>query len=168
MRSKMVFFIAAFAGAVVIVILAVLIIVLVMKKKRSEKELVNGAGGSGGVGNPSPMNMGTQQETMDFNLSVQGVSGQFAGKTYTQGRDGRIIFGRQPSCQVFFGESDENVSGNHCVLFKQDGAAMLMDLGSTNGTYLEDGTRLEENAAYALHAGERFYLVNKDYMFMIK
>lgn len=175
------------AAAAVVVVVLIVIIVLVAKKKPEEsrsKVSMNANEGinlmpqpmgnpspmnMAGMGNPSPMNMGAQQpRPMDFNLSVQGVSGLFAGRTYTQGRDGRIMFGRQPSCQVVFGGNDKNVSGNHCVLYKQDGGVMLMDLGSTNGTYLENGTRLQANVAYALHAGERFYLVNKNYMFMIK
>lgn len=169
------------AAAAVFAVIVILIIVLTSKKKRSAGTASNApAPAPMPMGNPSPMNMegqmgnqqvmpmGNQPRQMDFNLSVQGVSGLFAGRTYTQGRDGRIMFGRQPSCQVVFGGNDKNVSGNHCVLFKQDGGVMLMDLGSTNGTYLENGTRLQPNVAYALHAGERFYLVNKNYMFMIK
>lgn len=184
LSTTMIIVIAAAAAAVIVIIL---IIVLATKKKPSAESSLGGSVGSNagmgnpvpqpmgnpspmnmGMGSPSPMNMGAQPRPMDFNLSVQGVSGLFAGRTYTQGRDGRIMFGRQPSCQVVFGGNDKNVSGNHCVLFKQDGGVMLMDLGSTNGTFLENGTRLQANVAYALHAGERFYLVNKNYMFMIK
>ncbi|MBR1740326.1 MAG: FHA domain-containing protein, partial [Lachnospiraceae bacterium] len=164
-------------AAVVIVLILVIVILNAKKKKASGGNY--GGGSPVNMGNPIPMNGGNQMGnpapvnapnmgTMDFNLSVQGVSGLFAGRTYAQGRDGRVMFGRQPSCQVVFGGNDKNISGNHCVLFKQDGGVMLMDLGSTNGTYLENGTRLQPNVAYALHAGERFYLVNKNYMFMIK
>ncbi len=163
------------AGVLVVIILIVVIVVLASKGKKNN----SGGGNYGGNRSPVPpqpqggMQIPPQpapqgQMGAGGMVSVQGVSGMVAGRTYVPGPDGRITFGRQPACQVVFGSTDKNISGNHCVVYRQNGGIVLMDTGSTNGTFLENGTRLQANVAYPLNPGERFYLVNQNYMFMVK
>ncbi len=48
--------------------------------------------------------------------------------------------GRAPECDVFL--DDEGVSRHHAKIIRQEDALILMDLGSTNGTY-NDGERIQ-------------------------
>lgn len=49
---------------------------------------------------------------------------------------GRIIAGRSDSCDVYF--DDISISGQHFSIEQIDGELYLQDLGSMNGTYLND------------------------------
>lgn len=58
----------------------------------------------------------------------------------------QVIMGRTANkCDVVL-EGDETLSGMHCKLFKQDGKLYLLDLGSTNGTYV-NGLPIKEAMA---------------------
>ena len=59
------------------------------------------------------------------------------------------------------------VSALHCELHYTSGRLELTDLGSTYGTFIGDGIRLEANRPYSLQAGETFYLGAPDNKFMI-
>lgn len=166
-NTTLIIIICAVAGVVVIFVI-ILIIVLSKKKKKAPAP----AQPQGRPTPPSAQPMGGQAQpgvqAADRNISVQATSGMLAGRTFTAGPDGRITFGRQPACQVVFGSNDKNVSGNHCVVYKQNGNIVLMDTGSTNGTFLENGTKLQPNIAYPMRSGDRFYLVNTNYMFTVR
>lgn len=49
----------------------------------------------------------------------------------------------------------------------KNGKVLLMDLGSTYGTFLSDGTKLEPNKPYYLNYGQSFYLVDPANTFRI-
>ena len=48
----------------------------------------------------------------------------------------RIVFGRADDCDVVL--ADANVSRRHAQAIEQDGLVMLVDLGSSNGTYVNE------------------------------
>lgn len=52
--------------------------------------------------------------------------------------DGPVVIGR--GVDADFQISDSSISREHCRLFEQDGRFWVEDLGSTNGTYLNDRT----------------------------
>ena len=57
---------------------------------------------------------------------------------------GRIRFGRHPDCEVSFdAHRDIDASSRHAELRTLDGGWVLVDLGSSNGTYV-DGRRVTE------------------------
>jgi FHA domain-containing protein len=62
-------------------------------------------------------------------------------------RDGQNILGSAPEADVHL--SDPTVSGKHASLRYKDGKFFLIDLDSSNGTYLNDGT--ESVAREELH-----------------
>lgn len=51
-------------------------------------------------------------------------------------RQSPFLIGRQPECQLR--PNNRKVSGRHCAIHLRDGQALVCDLGSTNGTYVND------------------------------
>lgn len=99
------------------------------------------------------------------------LSGKAVGKMFKVS-PGEMLIGRAPSCDITL--DDDGVSRKHArVLCKPNGAVMLLDLGSTNGTWVEgqqvdlkelsDGDRLQIGSATILKYGyhdsveERFH-----------
>lgn len=90
-------------------------------------------------------------------IQVLGTSGQFAGMSFAL--TGQIVFGRDPhKCGVVFSKETPGVSALHCQLLQSGGGIMLCDLGSSYGTYLQNGQKLTPNVPVAIHAGDGFYL----------
>lgn len=97
---------------------------------------------------------------------LYGVSGYFSGNSIAI--HDRITIGRdQKRCNLVFPGKTPGVSALHCELRYVAGQLELIDLGSTYGTFIGDGTRLEGNRPYLLNAGETFYLGSPDNKFMI-
>ncbi len=67
------------------------------------------------------------------------ISGRSIGQMYLLTKD-ETTLGRAPECDVFL--DDEGVSRQHAKIIRQDDALILIDLGSTNGTYHE-GERVQ-------------------------
>lgn len=61
--------------------------------------------------------------------------------------DDRVLIGRVPSATIQFGET--NLSKEHAYFDKKDNEVIVVDLASTNGTFLE-GQRLEANKPYKI------------------
>lgn len=74
------------------------------------------------------------------------ISGRSIGQMFLLAKDETTI-GRAPECDVFL--DDEGVSRNHAKIIRQDETLIMMDLGSTNGTYAE-GERVQ---VLTLHDG---------------
>jgi pSer/pThr/pTyr-binding forkhead associated (FHA) protein len=77
------------------------------------------------------------------------TQGPLAGTSLPLRESGTVI-GRNPECALVL--DDDFASGRHARVFQRDGAWFVEDLGSTNGTYLNeellDGPR-------PLHPGDR-------------
>lgn len=95
-----------------------------------------------------------------------GVSGPMAGKRYPLGRGLRI--GRASGNDISYPDGTAGVSSNHCALRYQGGSVYLTDEGSTYGTFLANGTKLEPHKDYPLRPGERFYLAITDHTFRLE
>ena len=70
------------------------------------------------------------------------LSGSLAGTTFEVTRAGLTV-GRRQECEVRFGDADNRVSGLHARISWRDGAWILRDESSRNGTLL-DGQRVTE------------------------
>lgn len=99
-------------------------------------------------------------------LAVQCVAGPLQGQTYPI-RGNEIIFGRESLCTVRMPEGTPGISRRHACIRWQQGMPMLIDLGSSFGTYLADGKQLPPNYPEPVAAGTRFYLGNRGNMFQI-
>jgi hypothetical protein len=89
-----------------------------------------------------------------------GVEGEFAGACFRLNEQGLSI-GRDPAlCSIVFPLDIGEVSRRHCTLQFEEGSGIfvLEDHGSSNGTFLPGGERLEPGKRYQLHSGQRFAL----------
>lgn len=76
-----------------------------------------------------------------------------------------INIGRSPQQSHIAISGDSNISRIHCVLRfdSSDGKFYLKDV-SANGTYFENGIRLQRDKEYVVTPRTRFYLVTKNHM----
>ena len=91
---------------------------------------------------------------------VRSLSAQHRGSRVAV-QDHAITLGRsQKDCALVYQDNTPGVSSRHCSLTwnGRAGEFILIDLGSTYGTYLENGQKLTSGAEYHLRAGDRFYL----------
>jgi hypothetical protein len=77
-------------------------------------------------------------------------------------REGSTIIGRHPSCHISI--PAKGVSRRHCQVYVDENSAILRDLGSANGTFV-NGDRIVERTE--LHEGDRITLGNFDLRFEI-
>jgi pSer/pThr/pTyr-binding forkhead associated (FHA) protein len=74
---------------------------------------------------------------MEYQLVI--VRGRSASKILKLG-NGVTTVGRQEDCQLRIGSSQ--VSRKHCQIYEKDGRLVVMDLGSSNGTFV-NGKKVE-------------------------
>lgn len=77
---------------------------------------------------------------------IDHIAGSRAGQRqeFPVGSPARIRFGRHPECEVSFDpHRDIDASSRHAELRVEDAGPVLVDLGSSNGTYV-DGHRVTE------------------------
>jgi S1-C subfamily serine protease len=86
--------------------------------------------------------------------------------------DGHMItIGRDPkACQLVFPPDTPDVSKSHCTLRYSgtQGGFTLADSGSTNGTFLDSGERLEPAKPCLLRSGDRFYVGDRKNLFEVR
>ena len=75
---------------------------------------------------------------------IDHVAGSRRGQRQELSADQRVRFGRHPECEVSFDpQRDIDASSRHAELRHVDAGWVLVDLGSSNGTYV-DGHRVTE------------------------
>ncbi len=94
------------------------------------------------------------------------IGGYMNGRIYPIGGN-EITFGRDQSSTVRFPADAKGVSRRHCRLFWQNGILMLMDDGSSYGTYMQDGKMLPMKPV-AVKSGDVFYIGEKKNCFKIQ
>lgn len=98
-----------------------------------------------------------------------GLVGMYAGRTFPVG--GGLILGTDPTiCQIVLPAGRSGVSRNHCKVTFDMASHMFIihDLGSTNGTFLENGQRVPQGVPFAVHPGTKIYLANKGTFFELR
>lgn len=74
-----------------------------------------------------------------------------------------MIIGRNAgACQLVYPETARGISGIHCKIQNTENGVFLTDLGSTNGTFLADGTRLLPDRPQMMPDGQGFYLGSRE------
>lgn len=90
--------------------------------------------------------------------SIQVTAGSLSGKRYTITRSGLLI-GTDPSkCQVVL--SEDNVSHEHAWIVPVDNSVVVIDRGSTNGTFI-NSLESPRVSKVGLQNGDRVYLGKK-------
>ncbi len=102
--------------------------------------------------------------------SLCGVVGEHSGSCYRI-LNRRLSFGRDPSqCAILFPIEAAQISRLHCSLrfMEESRLFVLEDHGSSNGTFLADGQRLEPGKSYELRSGQRFSLSGHEHWFEVR
>jgi hypothetical protein len=101
---------------------------------------------------------------------LYGVEGEHAGNSYRV-LNRRLTFGRDPAqCVILFPYEAGDVSRMHCTLrfIEESRLFLLEDHGSSNGTFLADGERLQPGRKVELRTGERFSLSGNKHIFEVQ
>lgn len=86
--------------------------------------------------------------------------GYLNGRVYPIGPDG-ITIGREPDNSIRYPAQTPGISRHHVRIFWQNGQLTLLDLGSSNGTYLNQTGRIASMRPVPLKVGDFFYLAEK-------
>ncbi|BBI31482.1 FHA domain-containing protein [Cohnella abietis] len=100
---------------------------------------------------------------------VYGVEGEHAGNGYRV-LNRRLTFGRDPrQCVILFPYEAGEISRLHCTLRYMEESRLftLEDHGSSNGTFLSNGERIQPGKRVELRAGDRFSLSGNDHVFEV-
>lgn len=81
--------------------------------------------------------------------------------------ENEITFGRDSSSTVRFPVDAKGVSRVHCKLFWKNGTLMLMDSGSSYGTFTKDG-KLTPMKPIPIKYGDYFFVGEKNNCFKIQ
>ena len=97
-----------------------------------------------------------------FTPIVQSLSPQHAGLKLSLPAGDTLFVGRDEKCGIRFAEGTPGISRRHCAISWDAGKAcfMVVDTGSSYGTYLSNGTKLEPGMPYYLQPGSMFYLAD--------
>ncbi len=98
--------------------------------------------------------------------TLVGQAGQFAGKRFPISR--QLSLGRKPGNDILYPQGTVGISSSHCALIPRKEGVVLMDLGSTYGTYQANGTKLVPNQKYLLQRGDGFCLGSPEQRFRIE
>ena len=102
----------------------------------------------------------------DSGLRFQAVSGMFAGKRFAI--NGTVRIGRNPDANDFvYPANAQGISSKHCSLIYSEGKLYLKDEGSSYGTFLGNGQRLNGQQVVELKVGDKFYLATTNETFII-
>lgn len=107
------------------------------------------------------------EEPKVYTYKILGVRGQLKDKEFSLDKD--VIIGRDPAtANVLFTPDYAKISRTHVKVEKLQGKRVyITDLGSSNGTYMADGTKLEAGKTYMLTLGACFYLADEGEMFCL-
>ena len=100
------------------------------------------------------------------------VSSMIAGTTAVNSpieKNNILKIGRSRQSSNMIIDHDTNISRVHCFVRYDEprNTFFITDAVSANGTYLENGLRLEPNKEYALPPGAKFYLASKKNMLVV-
>lgn len=120
------------------------------------------AGASGGVAAAKPAAMSAATTAPQLMCT----KGHFSGTTFPI--NGSLSIGRDPKqCQIIFPSDTKGISSLHCMIRQQGVNITLMDMGSSFGTFLAGGRKLNANESITLRSGDRFYLADNKNEFKV-
>lgn len=145
--------------AIVVVIIAVVVVIVVMK---SRKPAPAAAAVQSVQSAPQSAPVIVSQGAV-----ITGMKGIMANRSFNV--NGSIVLGRNTQkCNVCFPVDSKGISGVHCQIRQANGGYEIMDLGSSNGTFMGSGQRLTPNVPVFLPDGTYFYLGSAEQLFQIK
>ena len=100
-------------------------------------------------------------------ICLKGVAGIYNDAYFPM--DEPITIGRTAGeANILYPADTPGISRLHCrVWIDDDGMVRIKDLGSSQGTFFQDGSKLSPNKVYRLRMGEMFYLASTKEVFRI-
>lgn len=94
------------------------------------------------------------------------ASGALKGKSFPVG--GALTMGRDMGrCNIIFPSNTPGISSVHCEIKPGDSGLVITDLGSSYGTFLPGGKKLEPGKPAVLRPGDAFYLASDVNKFVV-
>lgn len=124
---------------------AVAVIVWMNKKKSPAPQSVSAA--------PAPVSRARGPVARSLSSQHNGLSVSLSSKPIMVGRDRTV-------CAIVYAEGTAGVSGKHCTIAFDPAiqSYVVTDIGSSYGTFLMNGQRLQPNVPCRLKAGDSFYV----------
>lgn len=101
--------------------------------------------------------------------TLLGITGKYAGQHFDF-LTGKVVLGRDPAaCNIVFDRDTPGISGRHCQIAydREQDCFVITDLGSTYGTFLDNGKKLTANVPEKIYAGDTFYLADNANRFVV-
>ncbi len=140
--------------------LAVVAVSILMMKKKQPKEPV-GRDMSFVDDESTTLDSDTMLDNSDVfpgaALVLKCHGGYLNGRNYPIPSEG-ITIGREPDNSIRYPGQTPGISRHHVKIFWQNGQLMLLDMGSSNGTYVNQAGRILANHPIVLNPGDVFYL----------
>ncbi|MGI6315462.1 MAG: trypsin-like peptidase domain-containing protein [Christensenellales bacterium] len=145
-------------GLITITVGTILLIVGLVKKPKPAAAPAPG---------PAPVRAAPQAPRKSVPV-LRGLSGAYAGQRIPL--NGRVVMGRDPSqCSLVFAQNTPGVSSNHCTVSYDvaRGVYLLVDNGSSYGTFLGNGQKIAPHVPSVLQNGDTFYLATPENRFSV-
>jgi uncharacterized membrane protein YhaH (DUF805 family) len=122
------------------------------------------ANGNGGYGQGSGY---VGQYISDANIS--GVAGMYAGTSFPLNDGEELVIGRDAAlAHIVISANGEKISRQHCTIsFDPSGQTYLVTDYSSNGTYMNNGSRLNQRTPTRIQRGSVIYLSNQSNSFRL-
>lgn len=116
---------------------------------------------------PNPKGIGSFSNSKNSSvvLAVECINGPMQGQTYRVGHG--LTFGTDVQSAVRFPIGTPGVSRNHCEIRWQNGSPVLIDVGSTYGTYIAGVKKLPVQLPELISQGTCFCLGGQNIMFQV-
>lgn len=148
---------------IAVVAVAAVAAVIVIGKKKTAQPAAQSAAPAQSVAAP----VQSAAPAARGSVAIVGVSGNFKDSTFVL--NDKLVIGRNPaSCSICYPVDTKGVSGVHCEIRKKGSNYELVDCGSSNGTFIGSGQKLQPNVPVLITNGTYFYLGSTAQMFQIK
>lgn len=153
----------------VILIIVILVIVLITRKPQKDVS-VNTETLKEDSGYTALQQSSAQVYNVSRRFGIYGISGYYENKIFCMD-SGKLVIGRDYRvCNIVYPEDTAGISAVHCEISYNSvlNKFILVDRGSTYGTFLSGGERLSEGRQYSLCLNDSFYLASELNKFEIR
>lgn len=150
------------AIAAVVIIAVAVVIAVVSKGKKTKAAPVQHSAPAPEMSRTMPVSSGQSSRAV-----IIGMKGIMANRSFNI--NGSIVIGRNSQkCNISFPVDTKGISGVHCQIRQSKDGYEILDLGSSNGTFLGSGQKLTPNVPVPIPDGTYFYLGSAEQLFQIK
>jgi len=129
-------------GGIVLAIAAILVAVITIIRRNNKRKLA--------LRRAEEKEVREAAVVSSLLVKLQGIDGTGGSFSQVIRQGGSVRIGRNPNTNDIVIKTDRQVSGNHCTISFIDGNLIIADVGSKNGTYLNN-VRLETHKVISNH-----------------